>query len=335
MAHNLTTHANGIVEMFSAGSAPVWHQLGQRTEQAVTSTAALKLAGLDWNVECQPIQLVGSASQHSPRPITTHKAVVRTDTADILGVVGRMYCPIQNEQAFGWLDDVVGERLAIFETAGSIHGGRTVWMLLRIPKELRVRATDDLIQPYLLAVNTHDGTRALRVFSTAVRVVCNNTLTLALRSAGTTGLTLRHTENALTRIEHARKVLEIAHRQFTTFQKQADLLASAKLDDRQAKRYFDLIWPDDPDAESNTRTANVRDRFMANFHDDQQRLPGIEGTWWAAFNAVSQWTDHERTSRGAGAMQKAGNRLHSIWLGNSADLKRTAWDTALELARVN
>jgi phage/plasmid-like protein (TIGR03299 family) len=334
MAHNLTVHSGGIVEMFSAGHDPVWHQLGQRTEQAVTSAAALQLAGLDWRVHCLPVQL-GSDTVHERPTIPTHKAVVRLDTGEVLGVVGRRYRPIQNHQAFEWLDDVVGERLAIFETAGSIHGGRTVWALLRLPSKLRIRESDDLVLPYLLAVNTHDGSRAMGVFSTAIRVVCNNTLTLALRCAGASGLTLRHTENALSRVQQARRVLQIAHEQFRTFQEQADLLASVRIDDRQAARYFDLVWPDDPSNENHSRSTAVRDRLMLNLSDERQRLPGIDHTYWAAFNALSQWTDHDRATRGATGLQRASNRLHSMWLGDSAELKRRAWDTALELARSN
>jgi phage/plasmid-like protein (TIGR03299 family) len=282
-------------------------------------------------VACESIQLAGD---HAPetRRIHSHKAIVRQDTASVLGVVGGRYVPIQNFDAFGWLDVIVDQRMASFETAGFLHGGKTVWMLLKLPEQLQILDTDDLVMPYLLAVNTHDGSRAMRVFTTAVRVICQNTLTLALQRAGSTGLTLRHTEGAIGRIQEARRVLEITREQLLRFKSEADALARVQIGQRQLAGYFETLWPDPPTAKDNTKAVAVRRRLLENFQDDRQRLPGIRGTLWAAFNAVSQWTDHERMARGSVEPSRDDNRLQSIWLGDSADLKRAAWNTALELA---
>ncbi|MCA9310234.1 MAG: DUF932 domain-containing protein [Phycisphaerales bacterium] len=333
MAHELTTREDGAVEMFSAGDVPVWHRLGQRTDAAVESDQAIALAGLNWEVEEHPIHLL--TSPVDAIRIRSHKAIIRTDTRGVLGVVGDRYTPIQNREAFSWLDEVVGEKLAAFETAGSIRGGRIVWMLLKLPRELRIAGTDDISRPYLLVCNSHDGSRAFRVLRTAVRVVCNNTLTLALNIGEGTGLTLRHTAGSLDRIDEAQRVLGLATRQFDRMQTEMDLLASTRLSEAEVRDYFLTVWPDNPQTEDNRRAALVRDRMRHNFDSGAQRLEGIEGTAWAAYNAVSQWTDWERPTRGRTAQQRDDNRLRSIWLGDSAQVKQRAWKAALELVQHN
>ena len=118
MSHEITVRKDGTEEFFAAGSTPVWHRLGQRVERALSSGAALKMTALDWKVDERPIyaDIAGEMSE-----ITTHKSIVRRDTQAVLGVVGRRYKPVQNEEAFEWLDDLVGSRLAVYETAGGIR----------------------------------------------------------------------------------------------------------------------------------------------------------------------------------------------------------------------
>ncbi len=330
MAHELTQRQDGRVEMFSAGSTPVWHRLGQRTEEAVDSTEALRLGGLDWRVEPRPVSVHHNGA-HAPIP--THRAVVRTDNQHVLGVVSDRYSPIQNAEAFEWLDSVTGTDLATYETAGSIRGGKLVWMMLRLPEELRIAGTDDVTHPYLLACNSHDGTRALRVLRTSVRVVCNNTLTRAL-GAGV-GLSLRHTGRTQEKLEDARQVLGIASRGFRHMNEEMNAMARVQLGTRGLDEYFKRVWPDDPTSESNDGAVKVRNRMTELFDDEPQRLPGVRGSVWAAWNAVSQYTDWERRHRGGSRERRDENRLRSIWFGDSAEVTRRARNVALEIARSN
>ncbi len=329
MSHDLTVREDGTVEMFSAGREPVWHRLGQRTETAVTSAAAIRMAGLDWNVAEQ--QLATVDADDNLESITSHKAIVRCDNNTVLGIVGTRYTPLQNDEAFEWLDSVVGERLAIYETAGSLHGGKVVWMMIRLPQELRVEGTDDVSHPYLLLCNSHDGSRALRVLNTTVRVVCNNTLTWALGRCEGKGLAIRHTESIKNRIEEARHALGIATRRFEKTQQQMNALNRRQMTSEELVRYFEVVWPDNPEVEDTSRSKAVRDQMLANFEDDAQSLPGIRGTAWAAFNAVSQYTDWQRPTRGCSDSQRNNNRLASMWFGDSAAVKRRAWKGASEL----
>jgi phage/plasmid-like protein (TIGR03299 family) len=334
MSHDLTVRQDETVEMFSAGREPVWHKLGQRTETAVTSAAAIRMAGLDWQVRQQSIAVLNDdESVDAGIPINTHKAIVRCDNDHVLGIVGRRYTPIQNEEAFEWLDSVVGKRLAIYETAGSLHGGKVVWMMVRLPNELRVEGTDDISHPYLLLCNSHDGTRALRVLNTSVRVVCNNTLTWALRKGEGSGLSIRHTELIRDRIREARNTLGVATRQFEKTQGQMNAMNRRQLSGDDLVKYFEVVWPDNPEVEDTSRSKAAREQMLANFENEAQQLAGIRGTAWAAYNSVSQYTDWQRPSRGHSDAQRHHNRLASMWFGSSAVVKRRAWKEAVKVAR--
>ena len=122
------------------------------------------------------------------------QAVVREDTNEVLGMVGRRWKPCQNHEAFAFLDSLVGDQELLYETAGALVRGERVWMMARMPKEMRIEGTDDVTRPYLLLANWHDGFGSLRCFFTGVRVVCQNTLNMAsTQKAMASGICIRHT----------------------------------------------------------------------------------------------------------------------------------------------
>ncbi len=327
MGHEITVRKDGTVEMFAAGSTPVWHRLGQRTEEALTSGGALAMAALDWRVHESPVHAEIAGDLHLVR---THKAIVRTDTETVLGIVGRKYRPVQNEEAFNWLDELVGCRMAIYETAGSLRGGALVWALVRLPGELRIEGTDDVTKPYILLCNSHDGSLAFRAMNCAIRVVCSNTLTLALRSAGSDSVSVRHTERVHDRIADAQRVLGVAVEGHRELEARMNLLARHRLKRGQFGRYLDRVLGKDADDGKDPSRARVQ--VEANFEHPLQRIKGIEGTAWAAYNSVAQWVDWERSARGRDQRERDERRFSTVMVGAGADLKRRAFDQALALA---
>jgi phage/plasmid-like protein (TIGR03299 family) len=215
-----------------------------------------------------------------------------------------------------------------------------------------------VIEPYVLLANSHDGSMALRMVPTSVRVVCQNTLNLSLGRAGSTGVTIRHLFDSLEdRVQEARENLGIFLERIDRFQEEADALASVTLSDSQAKGYFsevfDLPAPGrlldrmldsqedrgrfmkeqlQAHAERTERQrqadAKLLDVLMDGFHGEKNSLPGIEGSVWAALNTVTGYADHE--GRGAGS----DGRLNSAWFGEANSLKQRAFSQALELAGV-
>jgi phage/plasmid-like protein (TIGR03299 family) len=336
MPHAITIRPDGTEEFFAAGSTPVWHRIGQRVERALSTQAALRMAALDWTVEARPIFVDGQDGAVPEVP--THKAIVRTDTQALLGVVGKRYQPVQNFQTFEWLDEVIGPGKAVYETAGSLHGGKVVWSLVKLPGELRIASTDDVVKPFILVVNSHDGSIAFRALNTSIRVVCQNTLTLALRHAGPDSISVKHTESIHDRLADAQEVLGLAISKHREFEVQMNRLAQVRLTKRTFSSYLDRVLgpvpkPTEDDPEPEVSTA--RQQVVANFDHELQRLKGIEHTAWAAFNAVSQYVDWERPTRGTNGSARDERRFEAMMLGVGAELKRKAWAEALNLARVN
>jgi phage/plasmid-like protein (TIGR03299 family) len=331
---------------------PAWHGLGAVVQEAPTSADAIRLAGLDWEVQKWPLQAYGPdvGGQAHVLDVPEQFATVRTDVGAVLGVVSRRYRVFQNAEAFDFSDALVGEGLARYETAGALNGGRRVWLLARLPRELRVRGTEDVVEPYLLLANSHDGTACLRMVPTTVRVVCQNTLNLALGRAGSAEVTVRHRESLVDRVAEARQQLGLTLARVDRFQEEIDALARTPLSGPAVPRYFrsalelpaleELLeapkesWPRlargllaEQSERQRAAQARLLERLAENFEAPKNRLRGIEGTAWAAYNAVSQYVDHQMRVGSAEA------RLNSVWFGNGDRLKQHAFARALQLAQ--
>lgn len=187
-----------VETMFSVRETP-WHGLGRIIMDAPASREALELAGLDWQVESRNIYSGTGAM------IPGYRANVRSTDDAVLGVVSDRYRIVQNEEAFQFTDDLLGEGVT-YETAGSLQGGKKVWMLARLPRKYLIAG--DQVEPYLVIFNSHDGSSGVKVAMTPIRVVCQNTLNLALNTAKRSW-TARHTENVLFRVQDARETLQL------------------------------------------------------------------------------------------------------------------------------
>lgn len=324
MSHELAT-TNGRSAMMYAGEVP-WHRLGTRLDEPATAREAITAAGLDYMAELRSIQTCDGI------PIATRKAVVRSDSLDVLGVVGNSYVPVQNHQAFGFLDAVVADGELRYQTAGALGKGERVWMLAKLPDDIRVKNSDDITERYLLLSNSHDGTSSLRVHFTPIRVVCANTLAIAARNGRGQGVSIIHKGDLTAKVQQAQDILGLAKRFYDDVDEQIDRFARHYPSGRQLDEYFRMVYPDSPDGES-SRTKNVRQEMLRLFeqgigHD----MPEIRHTTWTALNAVTEYVDHYRSTRGKTLMDRASNRLESAWFGSGARLKERAWELALKMA---
>lgn len=315
----------GEAAVFTAGQAP-WHRLGRQVAEAQSSQEAIALAGLDWSVDKRNV--AAAVPGGGWVPIADQFATVRNDTDGVLGIVGKWYEPLQNREAFDFMDAIVGEGLCRYETAGALKGGRTIWMMARIPSEIRA-AGSDVIEPYLLLTNSHDGSSAVRIIPTTVRVVCQNTLTLALRQARGKGLTIRHTESLQHRVQVARNQLGLVVERLEELDEQIGVLTRTSLSTEELGRYFAGLV----EGRSEKSQKKLIEAFYGNFENERQRLPGVAGSLWAAYNAVSEYTDHQMTVFGKDNVQVAlENRLQSVWFGSGRALKEQAFESALGMA---
>jgi phage/plasmid-like protein (TIGR03299 family) len=324
MAHQLAT-TNDRTAMMYSGETP-WHGLGTRLEEPATASEAITAAGLNYFVQLQSLETT------SQIPVTQRRAVVRTDNKTVLGVVGNSYQPVQNESCFSFLDEVVADGSLRYHTAGALGQGEKIWMLAKLPGEIHIKNTDDVTERYLLLSNSHDGTSSLRVFFTPIRVVCANTLGMAERRGKGQGVSIIHKGDLSSKVREAQKILGLAHRFYADFDERVNHLARHTPTVKQVENYFALLYPDTAEL-NRQRARNVRHQLMHLFeHGRGQELSGIRHTSWAAFNAVTEYVDHHRSTRGQTSQDRAAKRLESAWFGSGATLKATAWKLAMEMA---
>jgi len=327
MTHDLAA-TNGRAAMAYFGQLP-WHRLGTRLEMPATAAEAIKAAGLDYEVGLCPLKTIYG------EPVQGRRAVIREDSRQVLGVVGESYVPIQNRECFKFLDAVVDDDELRYHTAGALGRGERIWMLAKLPDSIRVRNSDDITEQFLLLTNSHNGTSALRVYFTPIRVVCANTLAVAEYGSRGRGVAIRHAGELKAKIACAREVLGLAKSFYEDLALKIDHLASFYPTPDQLERFFNRLYPD-PETCYITRATNTRRTLVRLFEEGRgQDLPEIRHSAWAAVNAVTEYVDHHRPTRGGTPELRAERRLRSQWFGSGARLKRRAWNLALELAENN
>ena len=276
-----------VENMFYVRKAP-WHGLGTRVNEAPASKEALRIAGLDWRVLQEPI-FTGTDER-----VEGYKANIRDSDRKVLGVVTDRYKVIQNEEAFAFTDELLGEGVR-YETAGSLQGGRKVWLLAHMPHEYII--TGERISPYLLFSNTHDGSGAIRVALTPIRVVCQNTLNLALSTAKRSW-SMIHTGDVHQKIDEAKDTLFRAEKYMDELGKEVEALQMKKLTDKKVMDYIEILLP----VEDGSTPQQVRN--MKRLQDDLKvryfDAPDLQDTGKNAYrfiNAVSDFATHAEPLR--------------------------------------
>jgi len=274
-----------VETMFSVREKP-WHGIGKIVSEAPTSADALRLAGLDWKVEQKDVFTDGGFI------IPGYRANVRDSDGTVLGIVSDRYKIVQNSEAFAFTDELISDEVR-YETAGSLRSGRKIWLLAKMPE--RKIAGDDT-ESYVCFTNSHDGTGAVTVCMTPVRVVCNNTLNLALRTAKRSWSVV-HKGNITEKIQEAKMCLELADKYMYELDKTAEKLANVKIDNDKMYDYLKDLFPitDDMSDIKKKRMNDARDDFMVCFMAPD--LDKFVGTAWAAVNAASDFASHRKPDR--------------------------------------
>ena len=274
--------SENVETMFNVREKP-WHGLGTRVEEAPTSADALIYAGLDWEVIQKNVYTEDNTS------IPGYKANLRSTDSAALGIVSDKYRVVQNKDAFRFTDDLLGAGVT-YETAGALQGGRKVWMLARMPQ--RYIVAGDEIAPYMVVMNSHDGSSGIRVAMTPVRVVCQNTLNLALSTAKRMWTT-KHTENVMLRVHEARETLLLAEKYMGELGRSIDELSRIKLSDQKVREYMQEFFPITTDLPDTQRKNNLRmlDNMRARYWDAPD-LANVGKNGYRFVNAVSDFATH-------------------------------------------
>ena len=276
-----------IETMFYTREKP-WHGLGTLVAEAPESREALRIAGLNWKVLQEPVYT------ENDELIQGYKANVRDSDRKILGVVTDRYKVIQNEEAFAFTDALLGEGVR-YETAGSLQEGRRVWLLARLPREYIIAG--ERISPYMVFSNTHDGSGAVKTALTPIRVVCNNTLNLALRTAKRSW-SMIHTGDISGKIEEAKNTLFLADEYMSALGKEFENLRGIRLSEKQVMDYIEILLPVEENFTPQQKRGIERLREdMRMRYFDAADLKDVGNNGYRFVNAVSDFATHSTPRR--------------------------------------
>lgn len=276
MSHN-------VESCFSVREKP-WHGLGTIIQEACNSEEALHFAGLDWEVKQQPVLYNGKE--------TGYQFNIRSSDDTVLGVVGGRYKPVQNREAFAFTDELIGGDVR-YETAGSLANGKRVWMLAKMPD---TKIFDDVVEPYLCLTNGHDGFSSMKVCMTPVRVVCQNTLNMALSTAKRTW-NVRHSGNIESKLAEAQHTLGLANQYMKSFAAEAEELYKIKVSPSDFVTLATTLFPITAEMSARKEESQIILQNQLKAAWDMDDLGNIRGTGWGFMNAVSDMTTHRPPAR--------------------------------------
>lgn len=280
MSHEVET-------MFYTRERP-WHDLGERVEEALSSADALKMAGLNWTVLQKPVFTDDSSE------IPGYKANIRSRDGRVLGIVTDRYKVVQNIEAFNFTDRLLGEGVR-YETAGSLMEGRRVWLLARLPETYKIAGDD--VESYLVFSNTHDGSSGIKVAITPIRVVCQNTLNLALHDAKRIWSTI-HVGSINDRLDEAHKTLLYVEHYMYKLKGEGEALNKVYMPDKKVMEYIEQLipMPDNPTSIQENNIDLLRTDLKLRYFEapDLVRLPH---NGWRFINAVSDFATHAKPLR--------------------------------------
>lgn len=327
MAHELEIK-NGQAQMFSVRETP-WHKLGNIVEEAPTAAEAIKLAGLNWNIKENPIAHLESLDMKANIKyvnIPKHKALVRDSDGSILAVMKNSYTVLQNQEAFNFFNPFVQAEQASFETAGSLKGGRIIWAMAKLNKAPIEVGKGDEVNKYLLLSNSHDGSISVRVGFTPVRVVCQNTLTLASNHSSSQIIKLRHSKSVKDRLDNVQEMVNAIDSQFEATAEQYKYLSSKVINKEQFEQFVKIVFKTNADQSerSKMRHDSILETISKLFENGAgAHLKSAKGTRWGAYNAVTEYLTHEHGNNEE-------NRLHSNWYGQANNINKMAFSTLVK-----
>lgn len=319
-----------------------WHGLGLIVD-AMTSKEAIVLGGLDYEVglgkinaqieDISPrdtytennIQRVGKgkdAKFYKTSPIDSNFATYRKDTGDVFGVVGKRFEVFQNTEAFQFFDSIIGEGHAKYETVGALGNGERVFITAKLPSSLVIGK--DEIDKYLLLTSAHDGTGAIQVLFTPIRVVCNNTLTAAL--GGANKISIRHTKNARVRLEAAKKALGIVETQTKTMSELFNIYIKKTVSDEDALSVFKKAFNMKEDPKTGLTTVSKNKLITVNrAYFEGVGQEGNVGSAWGVFNGVTTYLQNVQK------IKDKDKNFNDTFLGKEDDIRTRTVNAINEL----
>ena len=327
MPHELSM-AGDDVEMMYVGDTP-WHGLGTKLENTATASEAITAAHLDWDVEAEPLWV--SRPGGAMVKVDGYNAIRRADTGLVFGVMTDRYEIVQNDDSWSFMDGVLGAGGAHYHTAGALRDGRVIFILAQLDGTTEI-VKGDPVEKYLLLTTSHDGSLALQIHTTPIRVVCGNTHTAAL-AHGRQYVSIKLTSSVHRRIEEAQKALAQGATYFADYVREARALSRQYMGERAMGMFTKKLLGFDPvskykvNAQTEAAEREINELFITGRGQD---LAEVRGTAWAAYNAVTEYVDYRsRVLKVGGATQGSliaqDRRLHRSWFGKGQSIRNHAW----------
>jgi phage/plasmid-like protein (TIGR03299 family) len=326
MPHELSFAENGEAEMFYVGPEP-WHRRGQKLDGPATAREAIEAAHLDWTVELQPIYRGGSEGSVV---VPDRYAIVRTDNDKMFDIVSSDYEIVQNVENFDLFEGVIGQGQAVYHTAGALRDGRVVFILAKLPDTIEV-VKNDPIEKFILLSTSHDRTKSLEMAITPIRVVCMNTLRVAMRDARHR-IKIKHTSGLFDRAVEAREALQLTDAYYQIMMEGVDRLARTPMRTRDMEEYASAYLNVNPEKpEMNRNTAAAHEQLCDLFETGRgQDIPGVRGTAYAAFNATTEFVDNYGLVKVDSDIRQDSEiaqdlRMYRSWFGRGQERRNTGW----------
>lgn len=324
MSHEIE-NINGQDCIAYVGQVP-WHGLGVKVDDSLTPAEMLKAAGLDWKAVPRSLYYEVDGKRHK----TGHKALVRDVDGKALTVISAGWNPVQNDEAFEFFDGLVKAGNMKMHTAGSLLGGKKVWALAKIEEafDLRIngKVTADTVEGYLLLTNPHEYGRSIDARFTSIRVVCNNTHTLAMGDGKRKCHAVTMNHRSKFDGERLKTLLGVAHVSMDRYKEQAEFLASKRYDIEGLKQFMAGVFPHCNKEEAANGELSRAAKQALEIVDTQPGADFAPGTFWNAYNATTFMVDHV-VGRGTDS------RMTSSWYGHNRARKEKALDLAMDMAK--
>ncbi len=311
------------IETFMYAGETPWHGLGVQVDENIRIEEAIVAAGLNWNVAKRPMFVLGPDGQSIDTGVI---ATVRETDNMVLGTgLSPAYEILQNTNSFNFFQPYLDSGEVKLHTAGSLRDGKRVFVLAEINRDPSVIVANDIVRKFILLSNSHDGSMAVRVGFTPIRVVCANTLAMAHGDANSKLIRVYHRGNIQQSLEQIRDTINIANQKFEATAEQYRTLAARNVDAATVKAYIQVVF-NLKTGEDQQRTSQVEQAVTYNFENGRgNNVEGVRGTVWALYNAATEYLSYERG-------RTADTRMDQTWFGTGATINEKALKTALALA---
>jgi phage/plasmid-like protein (TIGR03299 family) len=336
---------DAVETMAYVGATP-WHGKGKAvTNEAAMYSAPLFMteADLDWEAEKRQLsrKLVGTDGAETYIPANAWEVIRSSDGKVLADMVGERYTILQNRDAFNWFQPWLDQREAALHTGGALFGGSRIWALAKLNRDPMEIAAGDIVEKYVLLSHSHDGSLAVRVGFTPIRVVCWNTLSMAHSADASKLIRLKHSKNVKTNLENLREVMNLVNAEFEATAEQYRLLQRKSINQNDLRKYVKMVF--EVEADDNVIWPNgARTKEMKEVVSERQKnilesvielceagkgnnLPSVRGTYWSAYNGVTEYLSYVNG-------RNEDNRLNSLWFGQNANFNKRALAAAVEMA---